>query len=53
MPKMRDLTGQRFGRLTVLHRVEPKSYPIYWVCRCDCGEIKNIMEEAQEIVDQG
>lgn len=42
MPKMRDLTGQRFGRLTVLHRVEPKSYPIYWVCQCDCGKIKNI-----------
>lgn len=42
MPKMNDLTGQRFGRLTVLHRVEPKSYPIYWVCQCDCGEIKSI-----------
>lgn len=42
MPKMRDLTGQRFGKLTVLHRVEPKSYPIYWVCQCDCGKIKNI-----------
>lgn len=28
-----DLTGQRFGRLTVLRRVHGK----YWECLCDCG----------------
>lgn len=34
-----DLTGQRFGRLTVLHRgtgVHPRF--TYWVCQCDCGQ---------------
>jgi hypothetical protein len=31
----RDLTGQTFGSLTVLHRSEEKGK---WVCRCSCGE---------------
>jgi hypothetical protein len=33
-----DLTGHRFGRLTVLHR-DPKSIggQATWVCHCDCG----------------
>lgn len=29
----RDLTGQRFGRLTALEYVGGR----YWLCRCDCG----------------
>ena len=37
-----DLTGQRFGRLTVLREVPPvlssKGVPERtWLCRCDCG----------------
>lgn len=37
--KVKDITGQKFGRLTVLHRDTNKhSYRgAYWVCRCDCG----------------
>lgn len=33
-----DLTGKRFGRLTVVNRVgaTPKGSAI-WACRCDCG----------------
>ena len=39
-----DLTGQRFGRLTVLHR-EPVglSRSPRWVCRCDCGEVRTVL----------
>lgn len=34
----KDLTGQRFGKLLVLHR-EPKDNPrTFWRCRCDCGQ---------------
>ena len=42
--QFKDLTGQRFGRLTALERLDEKkgkdsSY--LWLCRCDCGrEIK-------------
>ena len=33
-----DLTGQRFGRLTVLKRAETINKRTRWLCRCDCGE---------------
>ena len=36
----KDLTGKRFGRLTVLHITDRRtSYGgILWLCRCDCGK---------------
>ena len=37
MTKMIDLAGQRFGRLTVLHRASNKGALVAWHCRCDCG----------------
>lgn len=35
----RDLTGMRFGRLTVLYRADAKTkaQKTLWHCRCDCG----------------
>lgn len=36
--RLKDLTGQRFGRLTVLRRADnAKSGNARWLCRCDCG----------------
>ena len=33
-----DLTGQKFNKLTVMHRGErKKADAVTWVCRCDCG----------------
>lgn len=44
--KLIDLTGQRFGRLTVmkLDHFEMKGVHKrpYWLCQCDCGNIKII-----------
>ena len=38
MPKILDLTGERFGRLTVIDCVgTDKRYHKKWKCRCDCG----------------
>lgn len=34
--KLIDLTGQRFGRLTVVRRDYSKKYTA-WICKCDCG----------------
>ena len=42
MGKFIDLTGQRFGRLTVLHRAENRNKKTYWHCLCDCGNEKDI-----------
>lgn len=36
--KRKDLTGQRFGRLTVVRRQPPKNKKTYWLCVCDCGQ---------------
>ena len=36
-----DLTGKRFGRLTVIKRdrcsISKAGHPACWICRCDCG----------------
>lgn len=36
MPKAIDITGQVFGRLTVLGR----HHKLKWLCRCTCGTVK-------------
>ena len=35
-----DLTGQRFGSLTVVSRAENQNGRTSWLCRCDCGNEK-------------
>ena len=46
MGKIIDLTGQRFGRLTVLQKAEKPigshSTSTFWKCKCDCGNEKII-----------
>jgi hypothetical protein len=37
MPKMIDITGQRFGQLTAIKSIEQRDRKFYWLCRCDCG----------------
>ena len=38
MPKHKDMTGLRFGRLSVLSRAENNArQDAQWLCRCDCG----------------
>jgi hypothetical protein len=37
----KDRTGQRFGRLTAIRRVENDKWNnAKWLCRCDCGKEK-------------
>ena len=41
MSKMKDLTGQPFGSLTVIKvdkRVN-KAQQKYWICKCNCGRL--------------
>ena len=37
MGQLMDLTGQKFGRLTVVSRAPNKRTAACWWCRCDCG----------------
>lgn len=41
MGKMKDLTGQKFGKLTVIEcagKIDGRRY--HWLCKCDCGNEK-------------
>lgn len=44
MSRIKDLTGQRFGRLTALVCLPKKRQGtnVFWICRCDCGNIVEI-----------
>lgn len=43
MWKAEDLTGQRFGKVTVLSRVANNKHGrAVWLCKCDCGNEKEI-----------
>ena len=37
----KDLTGGKFGRLTVIKRSKNKNGTVMWECLCVCGNIKN------------
>ena len=38
MAKLIDLTGQKFGFLTVIEKASPKNRHTMWKCLCDCGK---------------
>ena len=40
MSKVIDLTGQRFGRLTVVRRDGTQCGSATWLCACECGQTK-------------
>ena len=44
MSKLIDLTGNKYGRLTVLYKDNNRktNNGSYWVCQCECGKIKSI-----------
>jgi hypothetical protein len=50
MPAATDLTGQRFGRLTVIARSGSRGGRASWLCRCDCG---NSVIETQNVLAMG
>lgn len=49
MPKAIDLTGQKFGRLTVIRKVDSyssksgKHKDTRWLCRCSCSEHNEVI----------
>lgn len=42
MPKIKDLSGQRFGKLVVQNIVKNRGHTS-WLCKCDCGKSKIIL----------
>lgn len=44
--KVHDLTGQKFGLLTVIWLAETDTRKTYWVCKCDCGNMKTVRSDS-------
>lgn len=42
---IKDLTNQRFGRLLVISLTNKrgKEGGVFWLCRCDCGNLKEVV----------
>lgn len=36
-PKLKDMTGERYGKLTVLEIAGCRKSSAAWLCKCDCG----------------
>ena len=45
MAKLIDITGQRFGNLTVLEATNKHNVRgiVIWKCQCDCGKITEVV----------
>lgn len=44
---LKDLTGQKFGKLNVLYRAEnDKTNHTRWICQCECGNITTVYKDA-------
>ena len=41
-----DLTGQRFGRLTVIGVDDRNTRKTYFYCQCDCGNVKSVRSDS-------
>lgn len=46
MAELRDLTGQTFGRWTVIERANHPGNATRWRCRCDCGTVKTVLSDS-------
>lgn len=47
MPKLNDLKGKVFKKLTVIKRVENKGEKVAWLCECECGN--NLIVESRAL----
>ena len=46
MRRVNDLTGKRFGMLTVLGIDDRGTRKTYWMCQCDCGNVKSVRSDS-------
>lgn len=43
---MQDLTGEKFGRWEVVADAGVKDSYRYWICKCDCGTIREVTQSS-------
>lgn len=44
--QIKDLTGEKFGRLTVIGIQPTETRKTYWICQCDCGNLKVVRSDS-------
>ena len=44
--RVHDLTGQKFGLLTVIGLKDTNTRKTYWVCQCECGNVKEVRSDS-------
>lgn len=37
MKPIKDITGQKFGKLTAIKFIKIENHKAFWLCKCDCG----------------
>lgn len=46
MSKLKDITGQKFGRFTVLYKLHNyHKYGTYYLCLCECGNLREVRSQ--------
>lgn len=40
-----DITGNKYGKLTVIRYFESKNHNRYWLCMCECGKERTVSTE--------
>lgn len=40
---LKDMTGERYGKLVVVSRVDDPRHGTRWLCKCDCGNDKIVV----------
>lgn len=43
---IKNLIGQKFGRLTVIGIADTNTRKTFWICQCDCGNMKNVRSDS-------
>lgn len=46
--EIKDLTGKRFGLLTVIQRADTQKNGTYWLCKCECGNTTEVRRDHLE-----
>lgn len=39
LSQYKDISGQKFGRLTAIKRMYTKNHKSIWLCKCECGNV--------------
>lgn len=43
---VKDLTGKKFDRLTVIGLQPTETRKTYWICQCECGNLKKVRSDS-------